>query len=87
MYGCLIVMPISGFSASQFTKWGVNFYGIVKIPPMAFKDKEIYDILQGIHSLTAWILVTLVIVHILAAIKHAAIDRDGVLKRMGVLKR
>jgi cytochrome b561 len=82
LYMCLIVMPLSGFSASQFTKYGVTYFGMFKIPPMGWEDKVIYDLLQGIHGVTATVLITLVAIHILAALKHLLIDRDKVFQRM-----
>jgi cytochrome b561 len=53
-----------------------------KIPPMGWENRDIYDFLQGIHGVTASLLIVLVAVHILAALKHLVIDRDGVFQRM-----
>ncbi|HEX4986478.1 MAG TPA: cytochrome b [Burkholderiales bacterium] len=82
LYMCIIVMPLSGFCATQFTKYGVNYFGLFKIPPMGFENKVIYDLLQGVHGLTAALLVTLIVIHVLAALKHLLIDRDRVFQRM-----
>ncbi|MFN0039207.1 MAG: cytochrome b [Burkholderiales bacterium] len=82
LYLCLILMPLSGFSASQFTKYGVNYFELFKIPPMGWENKEIYDFLQGIHHITAELLMVLVAIHVLAALKHLVINRDGVFQRM-----
>jgi cytochrome b561 len=82
LYLCLIVMPLSGFSASQFTKYGVNFYNVLKIPPLGFENKDIYEFLQGMHGVTAVLLVALIVVHVGAALKHLLIDKDGVFQRM-----
>jgi cytochrome b561 len=82
LYLCLILMPLSGFSASQFTKYGVTYFGLFKIPPMGWENREIYSLLQGIHGVTAALLIVLVAIHILAALKHLLINRDGVFQRM-----
>jgi cytochrome b561 len=82
LYTCLIIMPVAGFSASQFTKYGVTYFELFKIPPMGTENKAIYDLLQGIHETTAWVLIALIIVHVLAAFKHLLLDRDGVFQRM-----
>lgn len=82
LYTCLIIMPIAGFSASQFTKWGVTYFGLFKIPPMAFPNKEIYDFLQGVHENTAYLLTFLVALHILAALQHLLVKKDGIFQRM-----
>ena len=82
LYMCVIVMPLSGFAATQFTKYGVNYFGMFKIPPMGFENKTIYDLLQGVHGVTATFLIVLVSIHILAAFKHLLINRDKVFQRM-----
>ena len=82
LYMCLIVMPLSGFAATQFTKYGVNYFGLFKIPPMGSENKVVYDLLQGIHGVTATLLIVLVVIHVLAAFKHLLINRDKVFQRM-----
>jgi len=82
LYLCLIVMPLSGFAATQFTKYGVNYFGLFKIPPMGWESKTIYDFLQGIHGVTAVVFIVLISVHVLAAFKHLVIDRDKVFQRI-----
>ena len=82
LYLCLILMPLSGFSASQFTKYGVTYFGLFKIPPMGWENRDIYEFLQGIHGVTATLLVVLVLLHILGALKHLLVDRDKVFQRM-----
>jgi cytochrome b561 len=82
LYVCLLVMPLSGFSASQFTKFGVTYFGLFKIPPMGTENKDIYELLQGIHETTSYLLAMLLVLHIAAALKHLIVDRDGVFQRM-----
>ena len=82
LYMCIIVMPLSGFAATQFTKYGVNYFGLFKIPPMGSENKVVYDLLQGVHGVTAALLIALVVIHVLAAFKHLLIDRDKVFQRM-----
>ena len=82
LYMCLIVMPLSGFAATQFTKYGVKYFGLFKIPPMGSENKVVYDLLQGVHGVTATLLIALVVIHVLAAFKHLLINRDKVFQRM-----
>lgn len=82
LYMCIIVMPLSGFSATQFTKYGVTYFGLFKIPPMGSENKVVYDLLQGVHGVTATLLIALVVIHVLAAFKHLLIDRDKIFQRM-----
>lgn len=82
LYLCIIVMPLSGFAATQFTKYGVKYFGLFKIPPMGSENKVVYDLLQGVHGATASLLIALVVIHVLAAFKHLMIDRDKIFQRM-----
>jgi cytochrome b561 len=82
LYTCMIVMPVSGFAASQFNKYGVTVFGLFKIPPMATESKEIYELLQVVHEVTAKIFIVLIAIHLLAALKHLLVDKDGVFQRM-----
>jgi cytochrome b561 len=82
LYLCLVLMPLSGFAATQFTKYGVKYFGLFKIPPMGSENKMVYDFLQGVHGVTATLLIALVVIHVLAAFKHLLVDRDKVFQRM-----
>jgi cytochrome b561 len=82
LYACLIIMPVVGFSASQFTKWGVTYFEMFKIPPLAYPDKEIYAFLQGVHENTAYVLMAVLVIHILAALQHLVVKKDGIFQRM-----
>ena len=75
-------MPIAGFAASNFSKFGVKYFGLVQIPPLGVDDREIYAVLQGIHVGTSYVFVALIALHVAAALKHLLIDRDGVMRRM-----
>lgn len=82
LYVCLVMMPIAGFSASQFTKYGVTYFGLFKIPPMGPENKDVYELLQGVHEVTAGVLAVLIVIHVAAALKHLIVDKDGVFNRM-----
>ncbi len=81
LYVCMVVMPLSGYLASNFSKWGVNFFNAIKLPPWGVENEAVYDALNGIHVFTSYLLIGLIVVHALAAIRHL-IARDGVFRRM-----
>jgi len=81
LYACLVVMPVVGFLGSNFTKYGVKYFGI-PIGPFFAENQALRDGLQEVHEITSYILVAVVIVHVLAALKHLILDRDGVFQRM-----
>lgn len=81
LYACLLAMPAIGFLASNFTKYGVKYFG-VQIGPFFAENVQLRDGLQQVHQLLSYVLLVLVMIHIAAALKHLLIDRDGVFQRM-----
>src|SRR5512134_3365250 len=81
LYACLVIMPVVGFVASNFTKYGVKYFGI-QIGPFFPENQAVRDALQDVHEMVAGVLAVLVILHVLAAFKHLIVDKDGVFQRM-----
>jgi len=82
MYALLVLMPIAGFLASNFSKYGVKYFGLFQIGPLFAENKTLYDLFQGVHHAASEVLVIAVVVHIAAAFKHLLIDKDGVFARI-----
>jgi cytochrome b561 len=81
LYTCMLVMPLSGYVASNFSKYGVKFFNSVLLPPWAPEDKAIYAALNTTHVVTSYLLVALIVLHLLGALRHA-FRRDGIIGRM-----
>jgi cytochrome b561 len=80
-YICLVVLVVSGFIESNFTKFGIRFFGY-PLPRLFAEDKSLYWIFNRIHVYTSYFFAALVAVHIAAALKHLLVNRDGVFQRM-----
>ncbi|HWG30482.1 MAG TPA: cytochrome b [Steroidobacteraceae bacterium] len=83
LYACMIGMPLSGYIASNFSKYGVKLFNVLTLPPWGVDDAQTYSIFNTTHVVLSYVFVALIVVHILAALKHA-IARDGVFSRMSV---
>jgi len=81
LYACLIVLPLTGYLGSNFSKHGILLYGVVRLPPWGPDDKAWYALFNNAHIATSYLLVVLIAIHIAAAIYHA-FRRDGVVGRM-----
>ena len=81
LYVCMVVMPLSGYVASNFSKRGVKFFGIV-LPPWGPDLPTVYTVLNGLHVATAVVFSVLIAGHVAAALKHVWVDRDEVFARM-----
>jgi cytochrome b561 len=82
LYLCMLMLPLSGYLASNFSKHGVKFFNVVRMPPWGPDDKTLYAAFNQVHHLAALLLALFVAVHVLAVAKHMLIDRDGLLLRM-----
>jgi cytochrome b561 len=82
LYGCMIVMPLAGYTASNFSKFGVKFFNRLTLPPWGVDDQAVYAFFNGLHVATSYLFVALIALHIAAAIKHAVVPGDGILRRM-----
>jgi cytochrome b561 len=86
LYVCMVVMPLTGYIASNFSKWGVKYFNQIQLPPWGVDDKQIYAIFNGAHVATSYLFVALIVVHIIAALRHAAAS-DGIFQRMWPRRR
>jgi cytochrome b561 len=81
LYVCMVLMPLSGYLASNFSKHGVKFFNAVLLPPWGSDDKLLYSVFNQTHKVTAVVLLGLVVLHVLAASKHG-LQRDGIISRI-----
>lgn len=86
LYLSLVLMPLSGLIASQFTKYGVKYFGLFKIPPLFSENKFYYDLFQNLHKVFAIVIIIMVSIHILAAFKHMLVDKDDIFERISLFK-
>jgi cytochrome b561 len=81
LYACMLLAPLAGFTASNFSKHGVKFFGIA-MPPLGPDVPGVYKFLSGVHVAVGWTLAALIVVHAVAALKHLWWDHDAVFARM-----
>lgn len=80
LYACMVFMPLTGYLGSAFNKYGVRFFDL-PLPSWAWDDPRIRKIFVTAHEWIATLLIALIVVHIAAALYHAA-RRDDVFRRM-----
>ena len=82
LYACMLIMPIAGYTASNFSKFGVKFFNAVPLPPWGVDDRDLYAFFNGLHVGTSYVFVSLIALHALAALKHLVFPRHGIWRRM-----
>jgi len=81
LYALLLVQPLLGWALSNAQDKPVHLFGLT-LPALVAADEDRADTLQQWHTDVAWLLLALVTVHVLAALWHHFVLRDGVLRAM-----
>jgi len=80
LYLLMFLIPLSGIIMSAGSKYGIKWFGIKVIP--GFDDKASMELFYEVHEIFGLLLLLLLIFHILGAVKHSIVDKDGTLRRM-----
>ena len=86
LYACLVIMPTTGYLGSNFTKYPIVYFGH-KLPHWGWDAPAAKELMSQIHYVTVIVFMTLIAIHVLAAIKHLVVTRDGVFQRMWSWRR
>ncbi|MBD1588144.1 cytochrome b [Pseudomonas typographi] len=78
----LIALPVSGWLWSSAGNHEVWVLGLLKLPPLVAPAESTQHLAGLFHTYVAWLCGALVGGHILVALKHHFVDRDGVLRGM-----
>ncbi|MBN9079361.1 MAG: cytochrome b [Rhizobiales bacterium 65-79] len=85
LYALMIVMPLTG--------WAIASTTVLEIPTLAFylfivpdlpltRSDAAEALWASVHDVLGWVLLGLVLLHVLAALRHHFLLHDGVLVRM-----
>lgn len=82
-YILLLVMPLSGWIMTTASGHPPKFFWIVSLPMLGIaKSKSLDDIALGVHNIIVWFILVLLLIHILAALRHHFILKDTILRRI-----
>ncbi|MFJ2990727.1 cytochrome b [Collimonas sp. NPDC087041] len=82
LYILMLTVPLSGFIHRQAGAHAVNFFGLAALPVLVDKNEPLRLFTDTLHETLVWVLAALVLGHLMVALKHRFIDRDGVVERM-----
>jgi len=82
LYFLMLAIPVSGWLMSSAAGFPVVLFGIIPLPDLIDKNKELADILKQLHFALNMSLLVLVFLHIAAALKHHFIVKDDALVQM-----
>ncbi len=82
LYLLMLAIPLSGWLMSSAKGFQTVWFGVLPIPDLLDKNKELGDLLQQLHMLLNLAFIAILAGHIGAALKHHFIDKDDILTRM-----
>ena len=82
LYLLIIVIPLTGYFYSLAAGVQVVYLGLIPLPVLIAKNDVLKELLKNAHTVLNFSMAGLVALHILGALKHHFIDRDGTLSRM-----
>jgi cytochrome b561 len=84
LYGLFFAVPLAGWAYSSAAGFPVVLFGVLALPDWVPVGEALANRLKLAHQLFAAALAGLIMLHVAAALKHHFIDRDGLLRRIGV---
>ena len=82
LYALFFAVPLIGWAYSSAAGFTIVLFGVIPLPDLLTVDKEFAKQIRDLHEISAFALVGLALLHIVAALKHQFIDRDKLINRM-----
>lgn len=82
LYALMIAIPLTGWLMSSAKGFQTVYFGVLPIPDLLDKNKEVGDLLALVHKSLNLLFIAVLAGHIGAALKHHFIDKDDILTRM-----
>ncbi|WP_109476506.1 cytochrome b [Paraburkholderia sp. C35] len=82
LYMLMFAIPLTGYFFSSAAGVQVVYLGVLPLPTVIGPDQALKAVLRTTHIALNYTLLVLVAMHVLAALKHHFVERDGLLARM-----
>ena len=87
LYILMIVVPISGWWVSDTSRIPFKAFWLIPVPDFLAADRDASQAAEVVHGILTTTLLVLIVVHILAALRHHFILRNDTLRRMLPFRR
>ena len=84
-YAIMIGVPIGGYvTASAYGDlFPIKLFDAIELPKLPVPQTQDFQEFSGnAHGSAAWVIIAVLALHVIGALKHHIVDRDGVLTRM-----
>lgn len=82
LYSLMVLMPLTGFLATNAWGFPLSLFEVLPIPSPLGKDEAVAKVLSFLHWCGAIAIGLLIVGHLAGVVHHTFIRRDGMLRRM-----
>ncbi|MDF3054439.1 MAG: Cytochrome B561-like protein [Gammaproteobacteria bacterium] len=82
LYVFMFAMPLTGWMMSSAAGIPVSFFGLFVLPDLVSPNPTLLTFFDQTHKTLAFILIGMILLHLLAALKHHFINKDDTLRKM-----
>ncbi len=81
LYLLMFIQPLSGYISSSFSGYKTKYFGI-PLPHWGWKNPPLNELFTEVHVVGSMLILALVLAHVVGAMAHLIVEKDGVFKRM-----
>lgn len=82
LYILMFAVPVTGWTYSNASGYPIVYLGLLPLPDLVERNRELAALWEEVHEALAISLAAVIALHVLAALKHVLIDRDGTMRRI-----
>ena len=82
LYVLLFAVPLSGWLATNAFGAEISVFGLFVLPELIARNRDIAGTLFDVHEILALTMGALFALHLAAALHHAFVRKDGLMRRM-----
>ena len=82
LYALMLAIPLTGWLMSTAKGFQTVWFGLLPIPDLLDKNKELGDLLAQVHSALNFLFIAVIVGHVGAALRQHLIDKDAILTRL-----
>lgn len=82
LYFLMVAIPVSGYIMSAAGGYPISFFDLYPVPSILEENEALSEFAHEAHYWLAHSAIVVIIIHILAGLKHHFINKDDIFKRM-----
>jgi cytochrome b561 len=82
LYVILFALPIMGWANASYRGWTVWLFGWIRLPALVPAGSPLGGRMGDLHASLATVFLAVIALHVLGALYHGLVLRDGTLQRM-----